>query len=364
MPRLLAALFTVLILCLGTTTPASALKPAATVAACNWNAPGHRPFMGDVVAAIDRYQDIPAAVRDTLRRRMAQRSYDEVVRIRRDSILGRQAYGAEIRDMHFADGQVCATVDRSGWTAQAEERGLVYCESGHCILVPTVCRNVSRIRVLAAAATAGTQSPPVAAANVEAGPSAGQSAGSGAGPQAPGGDSAALPLEQVRSALGAAAEPGGGQALPSAATWQDLASRVPADGNQPRPDGDWQTPALSPVSIRVPQGNLAPPLLPLLPLLPPVPPLPLLPQLPLLPPLPAVPEPASLVLMLAGLVALAWVQTRRRGRASVQRDFGAHGAGAVGGGGQRHARAVGCGDHPLGHRPVAGDLPAGQEGLQ
>jgi len=26
-----------------------------------------------------------------------------------------------------------------------QERGLVYCDSGQCILVPTVCRNVSRI---------------------------------------------------------------------------------------------------------------------------------------------------------------------------------------------------------------------------
>jgi len=36
-------------------------------------------------------------------------------------------------------------VTRSAWTAGMKERGLVYCEGGQCILVPTVCRNVSRI---------------------------------------------------------------------------------------------------------------------------------------------------------------------------------------------------------------------------
>jgi hypothetical protein len=36
-------------------------------------------------------------------------------------------------------------VTRARWTDRMHERGLVYCEQGHCILVPTVCRNVSRI---------------------------------------------------------------------------------------------------------------------------------------------------------------------------------------------------------------------------
>ena len=77
---------------------------------------------------------------------MARRAYDDVVTIRRDSISGKHRYGTTIRDMHFGARQVCRTVDRSGWAPQMQERGLVYCESGDCILVPTVCRNVSRIR--------------------------------------------------------------------------------------------------------------------------------------------------------------------------------------------------------------------------
>lgn len=117
----------------------------ATIESCSWDRPGHNPFTGDVVAAVDRYTDIPASTRSKLKKRMKLRRYDEIVAIRRDSITGSGTYAPEIRDMHFGRGQVCATVTRARWPDDAVERGLVYCEDGHCILVPTVCRNVSRI---------------------------------------------------------------------------------------------------------------------------------------------------------------------------------------------------------------------------
>lgn len=117
----------------------------ATVPACSWDHPGVNPFMGDVVAAVDRYADIPADVRQRLKARMAKRDYDEIAVITRDGISGRAQYDAAIREMHFGTGQICKTVTRSRWTADWKERGLVYCEANHCIIVPTVCRNVSRI---------------------------------------------------------------------------------------------------------------------------------------------------------------------------------------------------------------------------
>ncbi len=114
---------------------------------CSWDRPGVNPFMGDVVAAVDRYRDIPVEVRERLKGRMAQREYDDLVEIRRDTMNGRGGYeyGSSITDMHFGTHQVCRTVTRKSWTPQMQERGLVYCEGEHCILVPTVCRNVSRI---------------------------------------------------------------------------------------------------------------------------------------------------------------------------------------------------------------------------
>jgi hypothetical protein len=112
---------------------------------CSWDRPGHNAFMGDVVAAIDRYTDIPTLVRVRLKERMRVRDYDDLVTIRRDQISGRLDYLPEIREMHFGLDKVCRQVTRKRWTDKMQERGLVYCEKGHCILVPTVCRNVSRI---------------------------------------------------------------------------------------------------------------------------------------------------------------------------------------------------------------------------
>lgn len=120
-------------------------QAARYIATCSWDNPGLRPFMGDVVAAVDRYRDIPLAVRTRLKERMAVRQYDDFVDIERNAIVGQRQYEPGIREMHFGDNRVCGTITRTKWTPAMRERGLVYCEGDHCILVPTVCRNVSRI---------------------------------------------------------------------------------------------------------------------------------------------------------------------------------------------------------------------------
>ncbi|MCV2370430.1 MHFG family PEP-CTERM protein [Roseateles oligotrophus] len=128
---------------------ASSAASGATLPHCSWDKPGVNPFMGDIVAAVDRYTDIPAPVRARLKERMVKRDYDELVTIKRDGIQGQAQYGSAITDMHFGANNVCKTVSRAKWTQAYEERGLVYCEEGQCILVPTVCRNVSRIQRIA-----------------------------------------------------------------------------------------------------------------------------------------------------------------------------------------------------------------------
>ncbi|MCE3605668.1 MHFG family PEP-CTERM protein, partial [Massilia sp. P8910] len=109
---------------------------SARVDKCNWDHPGVNPFMGDVVAAVDRYRDIPPLVRARLKERMADRNFDEFVTIARDSIKGQNYYEPRIRDMHFGAGTVCGSVSRAGWSAKTKQAGLVYCEGDHCILVP------------------------------------------------------------------------------------------------------------------------------------------------------------------------------------------------------------------------------------
>lgn len=123
------------------------IAAAAAIAACSWDRPGHNPFTGPVPAAVERYTDIPPLTRAKLRLRMERRTYDDVAVITRDEIRGAQRY-SDLRDMHFGAGQVCGTVTRAQWSDTHAERGLVYCEDGHCLIVPTVCRNVSRVTMV------------------------------------------------------------------------------------------------------------------------------------------------------------------------------------------------------------------------
>lgn len=132
---------------------------------CAWDDPGRDPFLGDVPAAVDHYRDIPRPVRQRLKARMAEHRYDDFVEITRDDIQGSAAYEPEIRQMHFgAKGRRCAAVTRTAWRDTHREHGLVYCEEGHCILVPTVCRNVSRIVRRPDAPTVAALPPPLPAA--------------------------------------------------------------------------------------------------------------------------------------------------------------------------------------------------------
>lgn len=126
----------------------SIIAAASISASCVWDAPRGTHAVTDVKPSslVDNYKDIPAAVRQRLKTRMDALRYDEVTEIRRGSITGTYAYSG-LRDMHFGarGDKVCREVSMTNWSPTDVERALVYCEDGHCIAVPTVCRNVSRI---------------------------------------------------------------------------------------------------------------------------------------------------------------------------------------------------------------------------
>lgn len=133
-----------------------AALPVMANASCDWDSPGADRFTGSVPHAVDSYKDIPTEVRARLVQRVIAHDYDEIVTIRRDSIEGRSTYSSEIRDMHFgSSGKVCPIVSRSRWAQDDTQMGLVYCEDSTCVLVPTVCTNVSRIERI------GAETPPV-----------------------------------------------------------------------------------------------------------------------------------------------------------------------------------------------------------
>jgi len=260
-PSLLLRRIAAAVVALLATASAAAAAPPRS---CEWKQPGHDPYLGDVPAAVDRYADIPPATRARLKARMQQHAYDDIVVIRRDSIVGNFDYEPELHDMHFGKGRLCGQVTRQTWRPEREERALAYCEDGHCIVVPLVCRNVSRILRKPATATPQGSAP-------------------GDGPQ---------PLVFD--------PPGAG--MPPA----DPATPPPAE-LEPLPRTPLALPPANPLEPGTPLPPLLSPPAPSGPDLP-VPPPPLLP--PLAPP-PAVPEPAVLLLWAAGLAALAAARRRR-----------------------------------------------------
>ena len=125
---------------------AAALATTLSVSAvCSWNRPGVDPFRGDAAAAVEHYQDIPAPQRKVLREKIAAGKPDDKVAIGRTAVTGTWEYEAAIRDMHFGKQRMCASVDRSKWSAARSEPEAVYCADEHCIIVPKICGNVSRI---------------------------------------------------------------------------------------------------------------------------------------------------------------------------------------------------------------------------
>ena len=111
---------------------------------CSWDHPGLNKYQKNPVEALnDYYMDF--TVRAQLRAKMELHQYDDIVEIRRDGVFGNGVY-SNLRDMHYGKGSYCpGVVDTGHWAASEVQRGLVYCVNENCVVVPTVCNNVSLI---------------------------------------------------------------------------------------------------------------------------------------------------------------------------------------------------------------------------
>ena len=163
-----------------------------------------------------------------------------------------------------------------------QERGLVYCESGQCILVPTVCRNVSRIARSAVDSDRAT-APEVAPADVAAAPVADPlDPAEALLPDAPGTPPLALDsapsFQAPEDWRGPVAFGGGGSYV------ADPVAGDPGAGSHGGAGPNVSTASVPPFGSDSAAAPLA---------------------------AAAVPEPQTWALLLVGLAALAWVQRRR-----------------------------------------------------
>ncbi len=123
---------------------ATVMATTAAGGSCSWAHPGANPYRGDPPAALADFA-MSEDTRRQLRTLMAAHRYTDAVTITRDGIAGDRHY-ADLREMHSGHGQRChGAVDRSAWSPTHEERGLVYCAGDTCVIVPTVCNNVSLV---------------------------------------------------------------------------------------------------------------------------------------------------------------------------------------------------------------------------
>lgn len=112
---------------------------------CDWSFPGENRFRGDKLRAVDRYTDIPAAVRNQLKAKIKAREPDDIAEIERHTIVGRRGVYTNMRDMYFGVATLCNTVTRPNWPTGRVERAPVYTVDGYSIMIPDVCGNVARV---------------------------------------------------------------------------------------------------------------------------------------------------------------------------------------------------------------------------
>lgn len=298
-----------LLIAIACTFAATASGATTERSRCEWQSPAHDPYQGSVPDAVDSYTDIPATTRERLKERMQRHDYDDIVAIRRDAIEGRFRYEPALRDMHFGQQRRCGSVTRASWAPDHAERALTYCEDGHCVAVPTVCRNVSRVTrkpdaVASGGPAGGATSEPLAFDP----PAAGLPMAAAPAPEAPTTRTlqADPPVVARIAPVPTTATPAPQQALP-----QPLP--LPGTGmpGEPAPPS---APLEPPIDLpsEVPAIVIVPPPEPPAPILEPEPnfPSPTPPGVIPLPPAPAVPEPATVLMWVVGLAAgVAW---RRR----------------------------------------------------
>jgi hypothetical protein len=117
----------------------------AHAAPCDWSKPGAAPYRGQSVETALAAYDMPEHARAEIAGKVKTMLEDGIALITRDKITSPQGSVWGLRDMHWSGGMCTGPVSRQGWAADRVEAALIYCSGPHCIAIPVVCGNVSRI---------------------------------------------------------------------------------------------------------------------------------------------------------------------------------------------------------------------------
>lgn len=120
------------------------IKEAIVAVACSWGNPGHDPYVGDRLAAIDSFA-MPRSIRQELKRKVKAGEPDGTVAITKYGAVSEDASYHPLMLMHFGKSRLCWGVDRSAWPDNHVEYGPLYCASTYCITIPDVCGNVTQL---------------------------------------------------------------------------------------------------------------------------------------------------------------------------------------------------------------------------
>ncbi len=125
---------------------ASLSSSASPVGSCIWQPSHQQPFEGQLAPVLDRFQDMPQALRERLKERINAHRFDEVVSIRRDSIVGQQSYEGQLQGLQAGADNRCTEPNRAQWSDRDEELALSYCEASYCVLVTINGHHLARTK--------------------------------------------------------------------------------------------------------------------------------------------------------------------------------------------------------------------------
>lgn len=121
------------------------IEALAMYVMCSWNNPGHDPYVGDTIQAVDSFT-IPKHARAEIKYKILKNTPDDVIEIGKYSVESKKySFNPNMLLMHFGKNKLCWGVDRSKWDNNHVEKAPIYCSSTYCVAIPYVCNNVTQL---------------------------------------------------------------------------------------------------------------------------------------------------------------------------------------------------------------------------